>query len=103
MNREEILKKAQKDSDEMELLILTKALGISTIIIPVLCFIFIIMRILNSEYMISDLVSITLAQLCISQLYQAIKMKKIILFISGIITLILTIVFIIAFINEVII
>lgn len=101
MNKEEILEKAQKDNDEMEQAVLTKALGISTIIIPVLCLIFILIRIIHSEYIISDLVTITLAQLTISQIYQAIKMKKILLFILGIIILILTIIFAIAFINEV--
>ena len=56
---------------------------------------------INSEYIVSDLVAITLAQLSMSQLYQAIKMKKVILFITGIITLILMIIFTIGFINEV--
>ena len=44
MNKEEILKKARqeasKDQDEMEQAILTKALGISTLVIPVLAIIF---------------------------------------------------------------
>lgn len=101
MNKEEILKKAQKDNDEMEQAILTKALGVSTIMIPVLSLIFIILRMIHSEYIISDLVAITLAQLSFSQLYQSIKMKNIILFIVGILTLILTAIFIIIFINEV--
>jgi len=103
MKKEEILEKAQKDGDEMEQIILTRALGISTIMIPILCLIFIIIRIINSEYIISDLVSITLAQLSVSQLYQAIKIKKLILVVTGIITLILTILFTIGFINEVIV
>ena len=101
MKKEEILKKARQDEDEMELSILAQSLGISTITIPVLCIIFIVVRRINSEYIVSDLVAITLAQLSMSQLYQAIKMKKVILFITGIITLILMIIFTIGFINEV--
>ncbi len=101
MRKEEILEKARKDEDEMEQSMLAQSLGISTIMIPVLCIIFIVVRIMHSEYIISDLVSITLAQLSMSQLYQATKMKKIILFITGIITLTLTVIFTISFINEV--
>ena len=103
MKKEDILEKARKDEDEMERLILAQSLGISTIIIPILCIIFILIRIINSEYIISDLVAITLAQLSISQIYQSIKMKNILLFILGLITLILAIVFTISFINEVMI
>lgn len=101
MKKEEILEKARKDEDEMEKLILTKSLGISTIIVPALCILFILIRIVNSEYIISDLVAITLAQLSISQLHHALKMKKKLLLISGIIILILTIIFTIEFVNEV--
>lgn len=103
MKKEEILEKARADEDEMEQLMMSKSLGISTIMIPILCIIFIIIRIANSEYAISDLVAITLAQLSVSQLYQSMKMKKKLLFITGIITLILTIVFGIEFIKEVMI
>lgn len=102
MNKEEILAKAQKEErDEMEQAILTKALGFSTIIIPILCLIFILIRILFSKYEISDLIVITLAQLTISEFYQYLKMKKKILLIIGIITLILSIIFMWTFINEV--
>lgn len=101
MKKEEILKKARQDEDEMEQAILAQSLGISTIMIPILCIVFIVARMMNSEYIVSDLVAITLAQLSMSQLYQAIKMKKAILFITGIITLILTVIFTIGFINEV--
>ena len=103
MKKEEILEKARKDDDEIEQLILTRSLGFSTIIIPILCIVFIIARILNSEYIISDLVAITLAQLTISEIYQAFKIKKPILFVIGMITLIFTIIFIISFLNEVIV
>ena len=76
MRKEDILEKAQKDEDEMEKATLEQSLGFSTIIIPVLCIMFVLIRILNSEYIVSDLVAITLAQLSISQIYQSIKMKK---------------------------
>lgn len=101
MRKEEILKKAQKETDEMEQAMLMCSLGISTIIIPILCTLFIAIRILYSHYLISDLVSLTLAQLSISQLYQYAKMKKTILLFLGILTLVLSIIFMISFINEV--
>lgn len=101
MKKEEILKKAQKDNDEMEQAMLMCSLGISTIMIPILCSLFMIIRIVYSNYIISDLVAITFAQLSVSQLYQFIKMKKTILFILGILTMILAIIFMISFINEV--
>ena len=101
MNKEEILAKAQKGSDEMEQAILTKSLGISTIVIPILCLICILIRIYFAEYMISDLIVITLAQLSISEFYQYFKMKKIHMLILGICTTILAIIFAFCFINEV--
>ena len=101
MNKEEILSKAQKEGDEMEQAILTKSLGISTIIIPILCLVFVLIRIFFAEYVISDLIVITLAQLTISEFYQYFKMKKKILLILGIITLILAIIFTWSFITEV--
>lgn len=101
MNKEEILSKAQKEGDEMEQAVLTKSLGISTIIIPILCLVFVLIRIFFAEYVISDLIVITLAQLTISEFYQYFKMKKKILLILGIITLILAIIFTWSFINEV--
>ena len=100
MKKEEILEKARAEDDEMEQIMMAQSLGISTIIIPILCIIFIIIRIIHSEYIVSDLVAITLAQLSMSQLYQSIKMKKKILFVTGIIAIILTIVFTVGFINE---
>ena len=96
-----ILSKAQKEGDEMEQAVLTKSLGISTIIIPILCLVFVLIRIFFAEYVISDLIVITLAQLTISEFYQYFKMKKKILLILGIITLILAIIFTWSFINEV--
>lgn len=101
MKKEDILEKARKDEDEMEKATLEQSLGFSTIIIPVLCIIFVLIRILNSEYIVSDLLAITLAQLGISQIYQSIKIKKTSLLVFGIITLILTIIFTVGFINEV--
>lgn len=103
MDRNKILSKARQDFDEIEMLILIKSLGISTIIIPVLSLIFIIFRIINSKYIISDLVSITLAQLSVSLIYQYIKTQKLSVLIIGLITLILTIIFTICFIKEVVI
>lgn len=100
MKKEEILEKARAEDDEMEQIMMAQSLGISTIIIPILCIIFIIIRIIHSEYIVSDLVAITLAQLSMSQLYQSIKMKNKILFVTGIIAIILTIVFTVGFINE---
>lgn len=101
MNKEEILAKAQKESDEMEQAVLTKSLGISTIVIPILCLICILIRIYFSEYIISDLIVITLAQLSISEFYQYFKMKKIPMLLLAIGTSILTIIFAWSFINEV--
>ena len=100
MKKEEILEKARAEDDEMEQIMMAQSLGISTIIIPILCIIFIIIRIIHSEYIVSDLVAITLAQLSMSQLYQSIKMKNKILFVTGIIAIILTIVFTVGFINQ---
>ena len=87
----------------MEKSILTKSLGISTIMVPALCILFILIRIINSEYIVSDLVAITLAQLSVSQIHHAIKMQKKILLSLGLIILILAIFFTIGFINEVMI
>lgn len=101
MNKEEILAKAQKGCDEMEQAVLTKSLGISTIVIPILCLVCILIRIYFAEYMISDLIVITLAQLSISEFYQYFKMKKIYMLILGICTTILAIIFGWSFINEV--
>lgn len=101
MNKDEILKMAQKGEDEMEQAVLANALGISTIVVPALCFIFIIIRIINSEYAVSDLVAIIMAQVSASQLYHSIKMRNRKLLVLGIFTLILSILAIIGFINEV--
>ena len=76
MNKEEILSKAQHEPDEMEYAVTEKALGISTIVIPILCLIFIILRIVNNEYIISDLLLLILAQILIQQIYQYIKMRE---------------------------
>ena len=103
MNKEEILSKArkQKEPDEMETEVLAKSLGVSTIVIPILCLIFIIMRMVRNNYIISDLVVLVLSQVLIQEVYQYIKIrsKKTIFFI--VLTSLLTIGFIINFIFEV--
>lgn len=101
MDKEEILSKARKEQDEMEIVVQEKALGISTIVIPILCLIFIILRIINNEFIISDLVLLILSQILIQQIYQYIKMrnKKYLIFI--ILTGTLIIVDIVLFIKEV--
>ena len=103
MNKEEILSKArsQKEPDEMETEVLAKSLGVSTIVIPILCLIFIIMRMVRNNYIISDLVVLVLSQVLIQEIYQyiRIKSKKTIFFI--VITSLMTIGFIINFIFEV--
>lgn len=101
MNKKDILSKAQREPDEMELDVLSKALGISTIIIPLLCLIFIIARIINNNYIVSDLIILVLSQVLIQEIYQYIKIKNIknLLFIITIsVFLIISLVF---YINEV--
>ena len=101
MDKKEILSKAKKEPDEMEYAVLVKALGISTIVIPLLCLFFIIFRILNSNYIISDLIVLVLSQILIQEIYQYIKIKnkKVLFFI--IITLMLICLCLINFFNEV--
>ena len=101
MNKKEILSRAQNEPDEMEVEVLSKALGISTIVIRLLCLVFIIMRIVRNNYIISDLVVTVLAQLLIQEIYQYMRMRKKRDLILILITFILTIVFLICFINEV--
>lgn len=76
MNKEEILSKAQHEPDEMEYAVTEKALGISTIVIPLLCLLFVIMRIISNDYIICDLVVLVLAQVLIQQAYQYIKIRE---------------------------
>ena len=76
MNKKEILSRAQNEPDEMEVEVLSKALGISTIVIPLLCLVFIIMRIVSSNYVVSDLVVTVLAQLLIQEIYKYVKIRK---------------------------
>lgn len=101
MNKEDILSRAQNEPDEMEIQVLSKALGISTIVIPLLCLVFIIMRIINSNYVISDLVVTVLAQLLIQEIYKYKRMKKKSDLVLAIIIFVLAIAFLIGFINEV--
>ena len=91
MDREEILSRAKNEPDEMEYAVTEKALGISTIVIPLLCLLFVIMRIISNDYIICDLVVLVLAQvyyiICdlvvlvlaqvlIQQFYQYIKIRE---------------------------
>lgn len=76
MDREEILSRAKNEPDEMEYAVLDKALGISTIVIPLLCLFFVIMRIVSNNYIISDLVVLVLSQVLIQQIYQYIKIRE---------------------------
>ncbi len=101
MDKKDILSKAKEEPDEMEFDIQAKSLGISTIIIPLLCLFYVIIRISTNYYIISDLIVLVLSQILIQQIYQYVKMKnkKYLLFI--ILTFILTCIFFINFLNEV--
>lgn len=101
MNKNEILSRAQKEPDEMEYEILSKALGISTIIIPLLCLLFMIGRIINNKYIVSDLIVLVLSQVLIQQVYQFIKIKKIKNLIFIILLSVMIIIFLVLFFNEV--
>ena len=101
MNKNEILSIAQKEPDEMEYEILSKALGISTIIIPLLCLLFMIGRIINNKYIVSDLIVLVLSQVLIQQVYQFIKIKKIKNLIFIILLSVMIIIFLVLFFNEV--
>ena len=101
MDKKEILSRAKNEPDEMENSILEKSLGISTIIIPLLCLFFISIRIIKSNYIISDLIVLVLSQLLIQEIYRYIRLKnKKILFLILII-LIFTLLFLINFLKEV--
>ncbi len=79
MNREEILSKVTKDKsklDEMETATVIKALGISTIIVPIFCLIFIIARVTKGDAKIYDLLAITFAQLSIYEIYRCFIERK---------------------------
>ena len=101
MNKKEILSRAQNEPDEMEVEVLSKALGISTIVIPLLCLVFIIMRIVSSNYVVSDLVVTVLAQLLIQEIYKYVKIRKKRDLVLIVIIAVLAIAFLIGFINEV--
>ena len=100
MDREEILSRAKNEPDEMEYAVTEKALGISTIVIPLLCLLFVIMRIISNDYIICDLVVLVLAQVLIQQFYQYIKIKEKKRLIFIIVLSILTIVSIVGFFME---
>ncbi len=104
MNREEILSKVTKDNngfDEMEIATIIKALGLSTIVVPVFCLIFMIIRITKGTVVITDLIAITFSQLTVYEIYRYfMERKKGKLFLS-IIFSIITIASIIMFFFEV--
>ena len=73
MNRDEILSKVNKDNkefDEMETATITKALGLSTIVVPIFCLIFMIVRIVKGNGVITDLIAITFSQLSVYEIYR---------------------------------
>lgn len=104
MNREEILSKVTKNNtefDEMETAIITKALGLSTIIVPIICLLFMIVRIVRENGLITDLIAITFSQLTVYEIYRYfMERKKGKLFLSSIFSII-TIASIIMFFFEV--
>ena len=104
MNREEILSKVTKDNngfDEMEIATIIKALGLSTIVVPVFCLIFMIIRITKGTGVVTDLIAITFSQLTVYEIYRYfMERKKGKLFLS-IIFSIITIASIIMFFFEV--
>ena len=79
MNREENLSKVIKDNkdfDEMETAIIIKALGLSTIIVPIICLLFMIFRIVKGNGVITDLIAITFSQLSIYEIYRYFMERK---------------------------
>lgn len=104
MNREEILSKVTKDNngfDEMEIATIIKALGLSTIVVPVFCLIFMIIRITKGTGVVTDLIAITFSQLTVYEIYRYfMERKKGKLFLSSIFSII-TIASIIMFFFEV--
>ena len=101
MDKKEILSRAKKEPDEMEYVVLEKALSISTIIIPLLSLIFIFIRIINKCYIISDLVLILLSQLLIQEIYRFIKMKNKKTIIILVVISFLICIFLVSFLGEV--
>ena len=73
MDRDEILSKVTKDNkgfDEMETATIIKALGLSTIVVPIFCLIFMIVRIAKGNGVITDLIAITFSQLSVYEIYR---------------------------------
>ena len=100
MNRDEILSRVSKDKkefDEMETDTVIKALGISTIVVPIFCLLFMIVRIIRGDGDAFDLIAITFSQLTVYEVYRYIKEKeKVKLIISvffTIVTIVATIMF----------
>ena len=79
MNRDEILSKVTKDNkgfDEMETATIIKALGLSTIVVPIFCLIFMIVRIAKGNGVITDLIAITFSQLSVYEIYRYFMERK---------------------------
>ena len=79
MDREEILSKVAKDNkgfDEMETATIVKALGASTIVVPIFCLIFMIVRITKGTGVITDLIAITFSQLSVYEIYRYFMERK---------------------------
>lgn len=94
MNKEEILSRVnEKEIDEMELAVLIKALGLSTIIIPIFSLLFILLRIISGNYIVSDLISITFAQVAVSEIFLYLKMKSKIKLVIAIISVVIALIF----------
>ena len=73
MDRDEILSKVNNDNkgfDEMETATIIKALGLSTIVVPIFCLIFMIVRITKGNGVITDLIAITFSQLSVYEIYR---------------------------------
>ena len=95
MNREEILSKVKREQlDERETAIITNALGISTISVAIICVLFLIIRIVRGDGIISDLIVITAAQIFAYEYYHYHIDKSKIRLITSIISLTIAIAFI---------
>ncbi len=82
MDKKEVFEKVQnkkQEYDEMELQILERSMRISTLVVPILVIIFILIRFMNpniSVLNIADLVTVVFAELCVSKTYEYIKLRK---------------------------
>ena len=60
----------------MEIATIIKALGLSTIVVPVFCLIFMIIRITKGTGVITDLIAITFSQLTVYEIYRYFMERK---------------------------